>query len=328
MGGGKQMSDVGGQRSDFKENFSLDSDLRHPTSDLRFDLRPLISVFLISTFLFISLLTYSLTYAEKVIRIRGSSTVQPIATIAARIFGKKHNLRILVEGGGSTKGVQGAGEGLVEIGTASRDIYPDEKKRYQNLIAYTIAYDGIAIIVNTKNTIDNITSKQVIDLYTGKIKNWKELGGPDMPVKLVSNDFGRSTLDLFIEHFKLEVTKKDNLMYYRIKGESEYSPLGAIVVGQNSEAIVEVSREPGAIGYVSIGAAERAEKKLGKIKRIKIDGIEPTKENVKNKTYPIIRPLNLITKGRPSGDVERFIEFLLSPQGQNIVKNLDYIPIK
>ncbi len=279
-------------------------------------------------FLINLLLTDSIIYADRVIRIRGSSTVQPIATIAARIFGKKHNLRILVEGGGSTKGVQGAGEGLVEIGTASRDIYPEEKKKYRDIIAHTIAYDGIAIIVNAKNTIDGITSKQIIDLYTGKIKNWKDLGGPDMPVRLVSKDFGRSTLDLFIEHFKLEVTKKDNLMYYKIKGESEYSPVGAIVVGQNSEAIVEVSKEPGAIGYVSIGAAERAERKLGKIKRIKIDGIESTRENVKNKTYPIIRPLNLITKGRPSGDVERFIEFLLSPQGQNIVKNLDYIPIK
>jgi len=324
------MSEVRNRKSGSQEKFiprPLTSDFRHGTSEPRpqtSDMRPLISVFLISTFLFILLLTDSFTYAEKVIRIRGSSTVQPIATIAARVFGKKHNLRILVEGGGSTKGVQDAGEGLVDIGTASRDIYPDEKKRYRDIIAHTIAYDGIAIIVNAKNPIDGITSKQIIDLYTGKIKNWKELGGPDMSVRLVSKDFGRSTLDLFIEHFKLEVAKKDNLMYYRVKGESGYSPVGAIVVGQNSEAIVEVSRERGAIGYVSIGAAERAERKLGKIKRIKIDGIEPTRENVKNKTYPIIRPLNLI----PSGDVERFIEFLLSPQGQNIVKNLDYIPIK
>lgn len=274
------------------------------------------------------LLSDSLLYAQKIIKIRGSSTVQPIATIAARIYGKKHNIRIMVEGGGSTKGVEGAGEGLVDIGTASRNIYPEEKKKYPNIIAHTIAYDGIAIILNKQNPIDNLSSKQIIDIYTGKYKNWKELGGPDRPIKLVSKDFGRSTLDLFIEHFKMEVTKRDNLMYYRLKGDREYSETGAIVVGQNSEAIVAVTSDPGAIGYVSIGSAERAERKLGKIKRIKIDDIEASRENVKNKTYPIIRPLNLITRGKPTGDVEGFIEFLLSPQGQNIVKNLDYIPIK
>lgn len=275
-----------------------------------------------------SILADGILNAQKIIKIRGSSTVQPIATIAARIYGKKHNIRIMVEGGGSTKGVEGAGEGLVDIGTASRNIYPEEKKKYPDLIAHTIAYDGIAIILNKENSIDNLSSKQIIDIYTGKYKNWKELGGPDRPIKLVSKDFGRSTLDLFIEHFKMEVTKKDNLMYYRLKGDKEYAETGAVVVGQNSEAIVAVSADIGAIGYVSIGSAERAERKLGKIKRVRIDGIEASRENVKNKSYPIIRPLNLITKGKPTGDIEGFIEFLLSPQGQNIVKNLDYIPIR
>lgn len=282
----------------------------------------------ITGFLCLFLFSDSLLYSQQVIKIRGSSTVQPIVTIAARIYGKKHNIRIMVEGGGSTKGVQDAGEGLVDIGTASRNLYPEEKKKYPNIIAHTIAYDGIAIILNKENPIDNLSSKQIIDIYTGKFKNWKELGGPDRPIKLISKDFGRSTLDLFIEHFKMEVTKKDNLMYYRIKGDRGYSETGAIVVGQNSEAIVAVSSDPGAIGYVSIGSAERAERKLGKIKRIKIDGIEASRENVRNKSYPIIRPLNLITKRRPSGHVLGFIEFLFTPQGQNIVKNLDYIPIK
>lgn len=291
-------------------------------------LLPLCSLFLTLGFLFSLLTTDSVLYAQKIIKIRGSSTVQPIATIGARIFGKKHNIRIMVEGGGSTKGVQGAGEGLVDIGTASREIYPEEKKRYPSLITHTIGYDGIAIIVNKQNPINEITSKQIIDIYTGKLTNWKDLGGPDRPIKLVSKDFGRSTLDLFIEHFNLEVKKHDNLMFYKTKTEKEYPGTGAVVVGQNSEAIVEVSKDPGAIGYVSIGAAERAERKLGKIKRIRLDGIEASRENVRNKSYPIIRPLNLITKGKPSGEVERFMEFLLSPHGQNIVKNLDYIPVR
>lgn len=100
------------------------------------------------TLLITGLLTFSLISndlnAQKIIKIKGSSTVQPIATIAARVYGKKYNIRIIVEGGGSSKGVEDTGEGLVDIGTVSRNIYPEEKKRYPDLISHTIAYDGIA----------------------------------------------------------------------------------------------------------------------------------------------------------------------------------------
>ncbi len=267
-------------------------------------------------------------YAERAITVNGSSTVQPIVTIAGRIFGKKEGIRIIVRGGGSSKGVRSVGKGIVDMGNASRDIYPGEKKKYPDLIAHTIGYDGIAIIVNRDNPVNSLTSEQVIALYTGKIRNWKSLGGRDVRAKLISKEFGRSTLDLFIEHFNMEVKEKNGLMYYRLKEQKKYQGVGAEIIGQNSEAIVAVSKDPGAIGYVSIGAAERAEMKLGTIKRVKLDGIAPTKENVKNKTYPITRPLNVITKGQPTGKVKKFIEYLYSRSGQNIVKNLDYIPVR
>ncbi|RME65512.1 MAG: phosphate ABC transporter substrate-binding protein, partial [Nitrospirae bacterium] len=179
-----------------------------------------------------------------------------------------------------------------------------------------------------KNPVSNITKKQLQDIYTGKIRNWKQLGGPDMPIHLISKEEGRSTLDLFIKYIDAEVEERQGKMFYRIKGSKNWSPVGAEIIGPNSMAIVRVSEEVGAIGYVSIGAAERAERKLGKIKRLKLNGVEASRENVRNKTYPIIRPLNVITNGKPQGIIKEFIDYLMSRPGQNIVKNLDYIPLR
>lgn len=266
---------------------------------------------------------------EKTIKVAGSSTVRPVVRVAARVFARTHKgVKFLVKGGGSSHGVRSVGKGLVDIGMASRNIYPEEKKMYPDLIAHTIGYDGIAVIVNAKNPISSITKKQLQDIYTGKIRNWKELGGPDMPIYLISKEEGRSTLDLFIKYINAEVEEKQQKMFYRLKGSKDWPEVGAEIIGPNSMAIVRVSEEPGAIGYVSIGAAERAEIKIGKIKRLKLNGIEASRENVRNKTYPITRPLNVITKGQPQGIIKEFIEYLLSRQGQNIVKNLDYIPLR
>lgn len=281
--------------------------------------------------LFIFLLLFlgnSILAEEKTkLRINGSSTVEPIVKIAARIYAKKHGILIKVEGGGSSKGVKSAGEGEVDIGMASRYLKPEEKKRYPFLMQHIVGFDGIAIIVNSKNTIKNITDEQVRDIYTGKIKNWKELGGPDLPVVLISKEEGRSTLELFIEHFGLEVKSKDNLMFYKKKGDVNLSETGAQIRGQNSEVIAAVEATPGAIGYVSIGAAERAEIRSGKISRLSLDGIPASRESVRNRTYPILRPLTVVTRGKPSGHIKEFIDYLLSQQGQSIVKKLDYIPL-
>ncbi len=261
------------------------------------------------------------------ISINGSSTVEPIVKIAARVYTKKHGIFIKVEGGGSSKGIESAGEGKVDIGMASRYLKNEEKKKYPLLIQHVIGYDGIAIIVNSNNTINNITFDHVRDIYSGRIKNWKEIGGPDMPIVLISKEEGRSTLDLFIEHFKLQVKTENNLIFYKKKEDADFSSIGAHIAGQNSEVISMVEETPGAIGYVSIGAAERAERRRRNIKRLSLDGIQATRENVISRTYPIIRPLSVVIRGKPSGNVKTFIDYLLSPEGQKIVKNLDYIPI-
>ncbi|RMG00535.1 MAG: phosphate ABC transporter substrate-binding protein [Nitrospirae bacterium] len=287
-----------------------------------------LSIFIVlSALLFLTTPSFSQP-SSKVIKINGSSTVRPVVRIAARVFGRKHKIRFEVKGGGSSKGVRSAGQGIVDIGMASRYLKDSEKQKYPDLIHHTIGYDGIAVIVNSKNPIKNITKKEIQGIYTGRIRNWKELGGPDMKITFISKEEGRSTLDLFIEYAHLEVKQEGEKMFHRIKGYKNFSKVPAEVIGPNSMAIVKVAENPGAIAYVSIGAAERAEHKLGKIKRLSLEGVEATKENVKNGTYPITRPLNVVTKGKPTGIIKKFIDYLYSRQGQNIVKNLDYIPLR
>lgn len=287
--------------------------------------------FVFQLFFFFSIIFFTADaplFAQEQLTANGSSTIRPVVRIAARIYGKKHNVRMKVMGGGSSKGVQSAGQGKVDFGMASRYLMPKEQRAYPGIMHHTIGFDGIAMIINKDNPIDTLTTSQVRDIYTGRINNWKAVGGKDIPITLISQQEGRSTLDLFIKYFNMEVEDRKNGIHYRNKGASRFSGKAAIPVGANSQTLVNVSQNPGAIGYVSIGSAVRAERKLGTVKRLVLEGVAATRENVRNRSYPIIRPLNIVTNGRPRGHVKGMIEYLLSPNGQNIVKNLDYIPIK
>jgi phosphate transport system substrate-binding protein len=264
---------------------------------------------------------------KKELKINGASTVRPIVTVAARVYGKARGIKIKVDEGGSSVGVKSIGEGTVDLGMASRYLKPEEKKKYPRLVPHLIGFDGVAMIVNAKNPLTAITKDQVQKIFTGKIVNWKELGGPDAAITLISKEEGRSTLDLFNDYFDMEVKTVNEKIFYRVKGESQFATKAASIIGANSGALVKVGEDVGAIGYVSIGSAERAELKTGHLKRLQLDGVAPTRQTVRDKTYPILRPLTVLSAGEPSGAVKGFIDYLLSQPGQNIVKNLDYIPI-
>jgi len=290
--------------------------------------RRYLPVFQTIIFLFIFLFADVPLFAQEQLTASGSSTVRPVIRIAARIYGKKHNVRMKVMGGGSSSGIKSVGQGKVDLGMASRYLNPGEQSSYHGIMHHTIGYDGIALIINKENPINTLSTSQVQDIYTGRIENWKAVGGPDVPVTLISNEEGRSTLELFIKHFKMEVQSGKDGIHFRVKGASRFSGKAALSVDSNSQILVKVGQDPGAIGYVSMGSAARAERKLGSVKRLVLEGVAATRENVRNRTYPIIQPLNVVTRGRPRGHIKGLIEYLLSPQGQNIVKNLDYIPIR
>ena len=150
----------------------------------------------------------------------------------------------------------------------------------------------------------------------GKITNWKQMGGKDTPIILVSKEEGRSTLELFLEYFGMESKEIAEggvkMTVHKKKGDPEFSSVTAQIIGANKEAIAAVVTEPDAIAHVSVGTAEANVMKGGKIRLLSLDGVPATVANVANESYPFRRPLHVLTKGQPQGKVKEFIDFLLS----------------
>ncbi len=255
------------------------------------------------------LLFTATSFAGEVIKATGSSTIRPIVKKAAKLFKKETGIKVKVKGGGSSVGVKSADSGSADIGMASRKLKSSEP---QDLKAHLIGMDGIAVVVNSGNKINSVTKQDIINIYTGSVTNWKELGGPDQAISIETKAEGRSTKELFEKHFGL-------------KGKVISS---AHVIGSNTEAIAYVSGTPSAIGYVSVGTAEAAAKKGVAVKLLDLDGTKATSVNVANGSYPLRRELNLITKGEATGNVQKFINFVLSPDGQEIVAKLEFVPVK
>jgi phosphate transport system substrate-binding protein len=282
-----------------------------------------------SLVLFQSTVSYG---AGKKITTAGSSTIRPIVEKAAKEFKKSHpDVVFVVGGGGSSHGVKSTANGDVLIGQASRHLKEKEKEKWSDLVAHKIGLDGIAVIVNKKNPISKISKKQVQDIYTGKIKNWKKIGGIDAPIILISKEEGRSTLELFLKYFNLEGKEtgkgKAAIMVHRKKGDKRYSKVKAKLIGPNREAIAAISTKKNAIAYVSVGTAQEVAARGGRVKLLVLDGVPATIENVANESYPLRRPLHLVTKGEANGIAKKFIDYITSKEGQEIVSGLEFIPI-
>ncbi len=242
------------------------------------------------------------------ISVAGSTTVQPLAEKLAETFSAANpQVEIDVKGGGTSVGIKSAGEGTVDVGTASREVKPEEKAQYPDLQLYEIALDGIAVIVNPNVPVADLTKEQVRDIFSGKITNWKEVGGPDKPVLVVSREEGSGTRGAFEE---------------LVMGQDNPIAAGAILQPSNGAVRTTVSTTPDAIGYLSFGYLDDS------VKALNVGGIEATEANVVNKSYPIARPLLLLTRGEPTGAVKAWLDWILSPDGQKIVEEEGYVPVK
>jgi len=204
-------------------------------------------------------------------------------------------VKVTVQGGGSGTGIKMVGEGTVDIGNASRKIKDKEKDLYRDLVGTIIAYDGIAIVVHPSNPVENLTKQQLQDIYAGKITNWKEIGGEDREIVVVTRAEGSGT-----------------------KGKVEETS-SALQKPSNGAVKATVAGNESAIGYIGLGYVDDT------VKPVKINNILPSSETVKNGTYPISRALYMYTKGEPSGVTKEFIDFVLSKEGQNIVEEIGYI---
>ena len=235
----------------------------------------------------------------------GSTTVLPVAQTVAEIYMDEHaTADIQVSGGGSSVGVTAVKEGTADIGMLSRELKASEKEG-SNLEEFVIAKDGIALIAYPSNPVSDLTLAQIKDIYQGKITNWKELGGDDMKIVLIGRDSASGTREFFTEF----VLKKEDAA----STMQEYSSNGAVKQA--------VAQTPGAIGYVSLEFVDNS------VKAFTLSGIAPTVENVINGSYSINRPLLMITNGEPTGLAKKFLDFILSDEGQKIIAENGFVPV-
>ncbi|WP_445627271.1 phosphate ABC transporter substrate-binding protein [Nostoc sp. DSM 114167] len=238
----------------------------------------------------------------------GSSTIAPLAAEIGKRFESQHpGVRVDVQSGGSSRGVSDARQGVANVGMVSRALKPEEN----DLKAFSIARDGVTVILHKDNPVKSLNDKQVVDIYTGKVTNWKQVGGKDGAITVVNKAEGRSTLELFTHYFKLKNTD--------IKAQ--------VVIGDNQQGIKTVAGNPNAIGYVSIGSAENSAANGVAIKLLPVNGIAATTANVQNGTFPISRPLNLVTKTQPQGLTKAFLDFAQSQQVSDIVQKQNFVVV-
>lgn len=257
------------------------------------------------------------------LQIKGSDTMVNLGQAWAEEYMKQHpDTSVAVTGGGSGTGITALLNNTCDIAEVSREMkdneikLAEEKNFEPNKIV--VALDGLAVIVNPANKISELTIDQLADVFTGKIKNWKELGGRDAKIVLLSREVNSGTHVYFKEH----VLRKGKAV-----GKEEFAAEALLL--PSSQAIAdEVSQNQDAIGYYGMGYITAKEKAL-KVKKDKDSpAVPPTMENVVDGAYPISRPLLMYTKGEPKGLVKAFIDYVLSPAGQEIVKRLDFVPIK
>ena len=253
---------------------------------------------------------------------KGSDTIVNLALAWAEEYQQIHpEIRLSVTGGGSGTGIAALINGTVDIANASRQMKAEEKETAiangSNPVEFIIARDAIAIIVNPENPVDNLTLQQISDIYSGKINNWKELGGEDRPIVRLSRETNSGTHVYFLE----EVIRL---------GEKENTTLFArdTLLLPSSEGIgAEIRQNPNAIGYDGLGYVTEEMKVLGVASAGSSDFTLPSSVTVNSGAYPIARDLYMYTRDVPTGTIKEYLDWILSPEAQNIVTELGFVPI-
>ncbi len=236
--------------------------------------------------------------------IAGSTSVQPIAEMLADRYTAVHpSFVINVQGGGSSAGVRAAQTGAAQIGMASRKLKPDETGLQEHLMAR----DAIVLIVNPANPIRALTRNQACDIFAGRIRNWREVGGRDGAVTCITREEGSGTRGAFEE---------------MVMGKSAEISADCIVQDSTGAARALVAGDRNAIAYVSLGMV------TSEVVALEFDGIKPSHEAVMSGRYPIARPFLLLTKGAPTPAAQTYIDFVLSPESQATIEDEGYVPVR
>jgi phosphate transport system substrate-binding protein len=245
------------------------------------------------------------------IKVEGSTTVLPLAQKAAEVYMDNNpGADISVRGGGSSVGIAALLDSTCDIADSSRAIKDTELDKAVangvNAVAHVVCMDGIAVVVHPSNTLTALTKEQVKDIFTGKIRDWSQLGGTAGKIVAISRDTSSGTFEAFGELV--------------LKG-AKVRP-DALMQASNQAVATTVARTPQGIGYVGLGFLSDA------VKPLDIDGVTPSKDTVLSGAYPVSRPLFMYTNGDPTGLAKDFIDFVKGPEGQAIADELGYVGLK
>lgn len=241
-----------------------------------------------------------------ILKIAGGTAHIPVMKKAAElIMTSNPDIRITIAGGGSGVGIKQVGEGLVDIGNSGRKATDEEIATY-NLSMVQWAIDGVGAVVNPKNNVKALTATQLQDIFSGKIVSWKEVGGEERNINIYDRDAASGTREVFWKKALQsgDVAKKAN------------------VVVSNGAMKTAIAQDPYGIGYVSVGHIDAT------VAPVALDGVVPNLENVKSGTYGVARGLFSLTKGEPAGLAKSFLDFLLSPTGQQIAKDKGFVSVQ
>jgi len=235
----------------------------------------------------------------------GTAHIEILETIAKKLMKDSPDLKISISGGGSGVGIKQVGEGLIDIGNSGRALKDSEIKEL-GLVPHKIALDGIAVIVNPSSKVENLTLSQIQNIFLGKTKNWKEIGGADLEINVYTRDANSGTRQTFEE---LALNKA------KVIDEANF-------VNSNGNMKVSVAGDKAAIGYVSVGNLD------DKVKALSVEGVKPSLENVINGKYKVQRFLYSVTKGEATGLAKVMLDEVLSVSGQKIVEEKGFIKVK
>jgi phosphate transport system substrate-binding protein len=252
----------------------------------------------------------ALAWAGNIV-IKGSTTVLPITQKVAEAYMKEHpDVKISISGGGSGNGIKALIDGNTDIADSSRFVKDKEIKLAVEKgiypVPFAVAYDCIVPVVHPRNTVTNLTLEQLKAIYKGEIKNWKEIGGPDRPLVVISRDTSSGTYEVWEE----KVMMKERVFP------------GALLQASSGAIVQAVSKNENAIGYIGLGYVNDS------VKAVMVNRIVGSAETTLNGTYPVSRPLYMFTDGWPKGDTLNFINYVIHPQkGQKIVDETGFVPM-
>lgn len=258
----------------------------------------------------------------EVIQNKGSDTLVNLALAWAETYMKDHaDVRISVTGGGSGTGIAAMINGTVDIANASREMKKEEfaaaKANGQNPVEFVVARDAIAIVVHPSNPVNGLTLQQISDIYTGKTTNWKQVGGADDPIVLLSRESNSGTYVYMLENVIRMGDSKSKLLF---------SPETLLM--PSSEGIsTEVRQNPHTIGYDGLGYVTPDQKVLGVAKDSNSPFVQPAAATVNSGAYPISRPLYMYTAQPPTGKVKEYMDWILK-EGQTLVSELGFVPLQ